>query len=57
MDTSVADVALILEGTYPYVAGGVSTWVHQILQAYPARQFAMQTDSGINSPGGQYQQR
>ncbi|MBK7072835.1 MAG: GT4 family glycosyltransferase PelF [Myxococcales bacterium] len=41
MDTSVADVALILEGTYPYVAGGVSTWVHQILQAYPARQFAL----------------
>ena len=41
MDTSVADVALILEGTYPYVAGGVSTWVHQILGAYPERKFAL----------------
>lgn len=36
-----ADVALILEGTYPYVAGGVSTWVHQILGAYPERRFAL----------------
>ena len=36
-----ADVALILEGTYPYVAGGVSTWVHQILGAYPDRKFAL----------------
>ncbi len=25
------DVCLILEGTYPYVAGGVSTWVHQLI--------------------------
>lgn len=36
-----ADVALILEGTYPYVPGGVSTWVHQILGAYPDRRFAL----------------
>ena len=36
-----ADVALILEGTYPYVAGGVSTWVHQILASYPERRFAL----------------
>ena len=35
------DVTLILEGTYPYVAGGVSTWVHQILGAYPDRSFAL----------------
>lgn len=25
------DVCLLLEGTYPYVAGGVSTWVHQLI--------------------------
>lgn len=35
------DVTLLLEGTYPYVAGGVSTWVHQILQAYPDRRFSL----------------
>jgi len=27
------DVCLILEGTYPYVAGGVSTWVHDLVTA------------------------
>ncbi len=36
-----ADVALILEGTYPYVAGGVSSWVHQILCSCPSRSFAL----------------
>ncbi len=27
------DVCFFLEGTYPYVAGGVSTWVHQLITA------------------------
>ncbi|ANK80816.1 MAG: hypothetical protein TEF_08380 [Rhizobiales bacterium NRL2] len=27
------DVCLVLEGTYPYVAGGVSTWVHDLINA------------------------
>ncbi|MGB0683614.1 MAG: GT4 family glycosyltransferase PelF [Magnetovibrionaceae bacterium] len=26
-----ADVCLILEGTYPYIPGGVSTWVHDLI--------------------------
>jgi glycosyltransferase involved in cell wall biosynthesis len=42
MTAKIADVTLILEGTYPYIAGGVSTWVHQILGAYPNRRFALQ---------------
>jgi glycosyltransferase involved in cell wall biosynthesis len=28
-----ADVCLILEGTYPYVTGGVSSWTHDLLLA------------------------
>ena len=28
----VADVCLILEGTYPYIAGGVSTWTHDLIR-------------------------
>jgi glycosyltransferase involved in cell wall biosynthesis len=28
-----ADVCLVLEGTYPYVAGGVSSWVHDLIEA------------------------
>lgn len=29
-----ADVCLLLEGTYPYVAGGVSTWTHDLILAH-----------------------
>ena len=36
-----ADIALLLEGTFPYVSGGVSSWVNQILQAYPELRFAI----------------
>ena len=32
-------VCLLLEGTYPYVFGGVSAWVDQILRAMPERPF------------------
>ena len=28
-----ADVCLILEGTHPYVAGGVSSWTHDLIRA------------------------
>lgn len=35
-----ADIALLLEGTYPYVRGGVSAWVHQLIQAFPEYRFA-----------------
>ena len=31
----IADVGLLLEGTYPYVSGGVSSWVHQIINGFP----------------------
>lgn len=36
-----ADVCLVLEGTYPYVAGGVSSWVHLLLREFPERRFAL----------------
>ena len=36
-----ADICLILEGTYPYVFGGVSTWVHQLLMMFPEWKFAL----------------
>ncbi|SFU59883.1 GT4 family glycosyltransferase PelF [Nitrosospira multiformis] len=38
---SVADIALLLEGTYPYVRGGVSSWVHQIINGLPEFTFAV----------------
>jgi polysaccharide biosynthesis protein PelF len=36
-----ADVALLLEGTFPYVSGGVSTWVNHIIRAFPEYTFAL----------------
>lgn len=35
------DVALLLEGTFPYVAGGVSSWVNQIIRAFPDLRFGV----------------
>ncbi|HEU4488507.1 MAG TPA: GT4 family glycosyltransferase PelF, partial [Actinomycetota bacterium] len=29
-----ADICLIVEGAYPYVAGGVSSWLHDLIQAH-----------------------
>ncbi|MBX3219287.1 MAG: GT4 family glycosyltransferase PelF [Labilithrix sp.] len=36
-----ADVTLLLEGTYPFVSGGVSSWVHQIVSGLPSLRFAL----------------
>lgn len=36
-----ADVALLLEGTFPYVSGGVSSWVNQMIRAFPDIRFAV----------------
>lgn len=36
-----ADIALLLEGTFPYVSGGVSSWINQILRAFPEYRFAI----------------
>ncbi len=35
----IADVCLITEGSYPYVAGGVSTWTHDLLLSQPQLKF------------------
>ena len=39
--TAGADVCLVLEGTYPYVKGGVSTWVHVLIGGLPELRFAL----------------
>lgn len=36
-----ADVCLLLEGTYPYVRGGVSSWVQQLIQGMPQLSFSI----------------
>jgi glycosyltransferase involved in cell wall biosynthesis len=36
-----ADVCFLLEGTFPYVSGGVSSWVDQIIRGFPHLTFAI----------------
>ena len=36
-----ADVCLLLEGTYPYVRGGVSSWVRQLIENVPELSFSI----------------
>jgi glycosyltransferase involved in cell wall biosynthesis len=36
-----ADVGLLLEGTYPYVSGGVSAWVHELITGFPDLTFGV----------------
>ena len=38
-----ADVCLILEGTYPYITGGVSGWTHDLLLAQSDLKFHLMT--------------
>jgi polysaccharide biosynthesis protein PelF len=36
-----ADVCLLLEGTFPFVRGGVSSWVNEMIRSYPETRFAI----------------
>jgi len=35
------DIILLLEGTYPYIQGGVSSWVHAIIRGFPDYRFGV----------------
>ncbi len=41
MKSPEADVCLLVEGTYPFVSGGVSSWVHDIIRGHPDVRFAV----------------
>ncbi len=36
-----SDVCIITEGTFPYVMGGVSTWIAQIIESMPDLKFSV----------------
>lgn len=40
-EVATSDVCLVLEGTYPYVAGGVSSWVHDLVTTMDDVEFAL----------------
>ncbi|OQX60531.1 MAG: glycosyl transferase family 1 [Helicobacteraceae bacterium 4484_230] len=35
------DILLLAEGTYPYIRGGVSTWIHQLISGMPELNFGI----------------
>ncbi|MGM0952812.1 MAG: GT4 family glycosyltransferase PelF [Pseudomonadota bacterium] len=51
----VADIALLLEGTYPYIRGGVSSWVHQMITGLPEYTFALIFLGGDRNSYGEIQ--
>jgi len=53
MSKHSADIVLLLEGTYPYVRGGVSSWVHQIISGLPHLRFHLIFLGGSRSMYGE----
>jgi len=47
-------VCLVVEGCYPYVAGGVSSWVHGMIQSFPKLEFVLLTIISSRSLSGKF---
>ncbi len=47
-------ICLIAEGCYPYVAGGVSSWIQMLIQGMPEHTFVISTIGASESQRGQF---
>ena len=47
-------VCIIVEGCYPYVVGGVSSWVHSLIKQFPNVEFIIQTIAADRSIRGKF---
>ena len=47
-------ICVILEGCYPYVTGGVSSWIHQYIQAMPQHEFVVWTIGAFSEDRGKF---
>jgi glycosyltransferase involved in cell wall biosynthesis len=50
-----ADVCLVLEGSYPYIRGGVSAWVDDLVRGLPGTSFSvahLRDEEGPSRPAG-----
>ena len=45
-----SDVCIITEGTFPYVMGGVSTWIAQIIESMPRPQHLRLPQDATSDP-------
>lgn len=48
-------ICLIAEGCYPYVAGGVSSWVQMLIQGMPEHEFILYTIGATQDQRGRFQ--
>lgn len=47
-------ICFVLEGSYPYVRGGVSTWVDSYIRAMPQHEFVLSTIIDLETKLGQF---
>ena len=47
-------ICFILEGNYPYVRGGVSTWVDGFIRSFPEHEFVLWTITDMESSRGKF---
>ena len=47
-------ICLVAEGCYPYVVGGVSSWIHSMVQAWPREEFILLAIVPDRSVSGQF---
>jgi len=47
-------ICVILEGCYPYVTGGVSSWIHEYIQAMPEHEFVIFAIGDNSSKRGKF---
>lgn len=47
-------ICIIAEGCYPYVVGGVSSWVHSMIQTFPEQEFILLTIIANRSLSGKF---
>jgi glycosyltransferase involved in cell wall biosynthesis len=47
-------ICIIAEGSYPYITGGVSSWIHSIITRMPEHQFVIYAIGAYSKQKGQY---
>ena len=47
-------ICIIAEGCYPYVVGGVSSWVHSLIHSFPKQEFVILAIAANRSLRGKY---
>lgn len=47
-------ICLVAEGSYPYIIGGVSNWIHMLIQAMPEHEFIIYTIGAYEKDRGNF---